>query len=65
MQSAYYVRHICNKRQGTSPPRNISSKKGGNRNLFVRDNNAACDNKKKKKHLRLNCQRGQLRFRDH
>lgn len=64
MQKAYYARHDCNKRQGMSSPRNISSKKGGNRNLFVQDNNAAIQ-KKKKKHLRLNCQRGQLRFRDH
>jgi len=38
---AHYECHVRNKRQGTGPLRNISSKKGGNRNLFVPDNNNA------------------------
>lgn len=36
----YYGCHVRNKRQGKGVQPNISSKKGGNRNLFVRYNNA-------------------------
>lgn len=38
---AHYECHVRNKRQGTGLRRNISSKKGGNRNPFVQDNNNA------------------------
>jgi len=47
----HYECHVRNKRQGTGLRRNISSKKGGNRNPFVPDNNNAAWASIKKKNI--------------